>query len=393
MKEKRIQNKVLVLYLLSIGTFFASLNQNIYSPVIPLIRDSFGVSVNWVNFTVSSFIFITAVMQIILGTFIDSKNQKRLLMASLIITSISTLVCAFSTQFLVFMIFRMAQAIGTAMIPLVAVNMIAQLFEGEERGNAMGTYQILLTLAPAVAPILGGVLGQYYGYMGIFLSLFFLSIMLLILLGYFLPEEQTKNSSAKSYHIKEKYVSVFSNPTGTGTMILGFFMFLIYFAVLVYLPVLLNDYYRVSLQVIGMLYLPLTLSMILGSLLFKRMQKKMSLQSLFIAVLICMPVQVMLFGILHEQTIIGLSIVLFVYGLTVGFSPPLLVTLISNEYQEHRGTALGLFNFVRYFGMALGAMIAGLYKVIPVSSLFILLGALLGLIVAFQYRFMKKNRC
>ena len=33
--------------------------------------------------------------------------------------------------------------------------MIAQLFEGEERGNAMGTYQILLTLAPAVAPILG----------------------------------------------------------------------------------------------------------------------------------------------------------------------------------------------------------------------------------------------
>lgn len=158
MKEKRIQNKVLVLYLLSIGTFFASLNQNIYSPVIPLIRDSFGVSVNWVNFTVSSFIFITAVMQIILGTFIDSKNQKRLLMASLIITSISTLVCAFSTQFLVFMIFRMAQAIGTAMIPLVAVNMIAQLFEGEERGNAMGTYQILLTLAPAVAPILAACL-------------------------------------------------------------------------------------------------------------------------------------------------------------------------------------------------------------------------------------------
>lgn len=42
----------------------------------------------------------------------------------------------------------MFQAIGTGMIPLIAVNVIAYLFEGAERGDAMGTYQILLTLAP-----------------------------------------------------------------------------------------------------------------------------------------------------------------------------------------------------------------------------------------------------
>ena len=55
----------------------------------------------------------------------------------------------------------MIQAIGAGIIPLVAISMIAQLFEGEARGSAMGTYQILLTLAPAVSPVVGGFIGEF----------------------------------------------------------------------------------------------------------------------------------------------------------------------------------------------------------------------------------------
>lgn len=165
------QTKILALYLLSISSFFASLNQNIYTPVIPLIRDSFSVSINWVNFTVSSFIFIIAMVQIFLGAVIDTQNQKRLLIFSFLLISISTIVCAFTTNFLVFMVFRVVQAIGAGVIPLVTINMISHLFDGEARGSAMGTYQILLSLAPAVSPIVGGILGEYYGYQGIFMSI------------------------------------------------------------------------------------------------------------------------------------------------------------------------------------------------------------------------------
>lgn len=152
-KALQQKSKVLVL-LLSISAFFASLNQNIYSPLIPLIRDTFDTTIFWVDLTVSGFIFIISIMQVILGTFIDSANQKKLMITSLLITSISTLFCAFTTNFMVFFVARMFQAIGTGMIPLIAVNVIAYLFEGAERGDAMGTYQILLTLAPALAPIL-----------------------------------------------------------------------------------------------------------------------------------------------------------------------------------------------------------------------------------------------
>lgn len=393
MFQERSQKSTLILYLLSISSFFVSLNQNIYTPVIPLIRDSFDVSINWVNFTVSSFIFIIALIQIILGTVIDHKNKKRLLILSFVLMSVSAIVCAFATNFTLFMIFRMAQAVGAGIIPLVAINMISHLFEGERRGNAMGTYQILLTLAPAAAPVLGGVLGEYFGYQGIFIFLFLGSIALLLGMIFGLPDVGKREVVQKqSIGIGKTYRSIFSNRLGVMTMLVSFFIFLIYFAILVYMPTLLSDHYHVALQNIGLLYLPLTVSMILGSVLFKKLQAKITLRKLFMVILFFMPVLIVIFGFVHLHTIVGLSILLFLYGMTVGFAPPLFSTMISEIYDEERGAALGIFNFIRYFGMAVGGMFTGLFQFLPSSVIFIILGLILLIISLTQYVGLKGQR-
>lgn len=385
MFRKLTQTKILSLYLLSLSSFFASLNQNIYTPVIPLIRDSFNVSINWVNFTVSSFIFIIALIQIVLGTVVDTKNQKRLLILSFILIGISTISCAFTTNFILFMIFRIIQAIGAGIIPLVAINMIAHLFESEKRGNAMGTYQILLTLAPAIAPILGGILGENFGYQGIFLFLFLIAMVLLMFIICTLDSGENIDGQRTPKNFIKTYRTIFSNQVGFITMVVSFFIFFIYFLIIVFLPILLNDYYHISLQDIGLLYLPLTISMILGSMIFKKVQVTIALRKLFIIVIFFMPLLIIIFGFLHSKSIIGLSILLFLYGITVGFAPPLFSSIISNEYSENRGAALGLFNFIRYSGMAVGGMFTGLSHVIPSSYIFIVLGGLLFLISLFQY--------
>ncbi|MEK4171078.1 MFS transporter [Lysinibacillus sp. FSL L8-0312] len=384
------QTKILALYLLSISSFFASLNQNIYTPVIPLIRDSFSVSINWVNFTVSSFIFIIAMVQIFLGAVIDTQNQKRLLIFSFLLISISTTVCAFTTNFLVFMVFRVVQAIGAGVIPLVTINMISHLFDGEARGSAMGTYQILLSLAPAVSPIVGGILGEYYGYQGIFLCLFLIATLLLVFIMLAFPNNGKRNNGQENASsFIQIYRAIFLNRVGLMTMTVSFFVFFIYFVILVFLPILLHDHYHLSLQNIGLLYLPLTVSMILGSVIFKKIQKKVTLKKLFITVLFFLPLLIIAFGFLHTQSIIVLSTLLFVYGLAIGFAPPLFSTIISNEYSEYRGAALGLFNFIRYSGMAIGGMFSGLSLVLPSTLLFVFLGVLFFLISLFQYSSLK----
>lgn len=384
------QSKSLVLYTLSISAFFASLSQNIYTPIIPLIRDSFDVSVSLVNFTVSSFIFIVAVIQILLGTVVDQQDKKRLLQISLILMGVSAVICAYTNSFTLFILFRMVQAIGAGVIPLVAISMVAQLFEEEARGNAMGSYQILLTLAPAVAPVLGGFIGEYFGYEGIFYILFLIATILLLLVVYLPSEKGEKAAERKAKGFFQTYKAIFSHHIGASMMIVSFIVFFIYFAVLVYLPVMLQDYYHVSLQVVGLLYLPLTVSMILGSMLFKRLQKKISLHRLVVSILIAMPLEIMIFGMFHTYSLIWLSIILFGYGIMVGFSTPLFSTLISKEYSENRGTALGVFNFVRYVGMALGGMSSALYRVMPSSALFMLFATCLFLISIVSFKGIRK---
>lgn len=384
-------SKSFVLYTLSISAFFASLSQNIYTPIIPLIRDSFHVSVSWVNFTVSSFIFIVAVIQILMGTVVDQKDNKRLLLISLILMGASAAICAYTDNFTLFILFRMVQAVGAGIIPLVAISMVAKLFEEEARGNAMGTYQILLTLAPALAPVLGGFIGEYFGYEGIFYILFITAVVLLLFVIYLLPSENGEEVVERQPKgFIQSYKSVFSHYVGVSMMIVSFLVFFIYFAVLVYLPVMLQDYYHVSLQLVGLLYLPLTVSMILGSMLFKRLQKKISLNRLVVSILISMPLEIILFGMFHANSLIWLSIILFGYGIMVGFSAPLFSTLISKECSENRGTALGVFNFVRYSGMALGGMSSALYRVMPSSVLFVLFGSCLFLISVLTLKVVRK---
>lgn len=379
-----VNNKQLLFYLLCISTFFASLNQNIYAPIIPLIRNSFGVSLNAVHFSVGIFIFITAILQVVLGFIIDFKSQKNIVIFGLFLTSVSTITAAFTSSFSLFLVCRICQAIGTAALPLIAVHTIAALFEGTERGNAMGTYQIILSIAPALAPLLGGFLGEWYGYTGIFIFLFVISVILLLLSFTLLPEDRSNvNSKFDFKDIVVKYHNIFSNQTGLMILVLGFTIFFTYFGILVYLPTLLTDVYHVSLQAVGMLYLPLTISMIVGSFLFKYLQTKFHFNRLFITINLLMPLTVFFFALVNDKTIVGLIAVLFVYGLTVGFVPPLYSTVLSNNFIENRGAALGLFNFVRYVGMAMGSMISGLSSM---NVIFMIVGLVLFIISCFSIK-------
>ena len=104
-------------------------------------------------------------------------------------------------------LFRAVQAIGIAAIPVVSATIIGDLFEGKERGEAMSLYQMLLALAPAMAPLIGGYLGSINGHLSVFL-LSTLGIILLIINISLLPETRPniiKQSKAqKNYSYLKK---------------------------------------------------------------------------------------------------------------------------------------------------------------------------------------------
>ncbi|MHA7108072.1 MFS transporter (plasmid) [Bacillus sp. C-3-6] len=349
-----------LLYLLCISAFFASLNQNIYSPIIPIIRDSFQVSITMVNLSVSIFIFITAIMQIVFGSIIDFKGARTILIPSIILTIIASIGCAITSNFTVFLICRILQAVGTAAIPLIAATTIGTVFQGEQRGSAMGTYQTMLSIAPAVAPVLGGFIGEKYNYPGVFWLLVAVSVILFITNWIYFPNDcvgSKKELSGKT--LISHYASIFKSKVGSSILILSFFAFFLYFSFLVYLPILLTDHYQLSLQVVGLLYLPMAISLIIGSMTFKTIQSKISQKKLFITGNIVLALSVILFAVTHSKTLIGVTVALILHGISIGILTPLFATMIANEFEHNRGSAMGMFNFIRYMGMAVGPIVSG----------------------------------
>ncbi|MCH5475348.1 MULTISPECIES: MFS transporter [Bacillus cereus group] len=349
-----------LLYLLCISAFFASLNQNIYSPIIPIIRDSFQVSITMVNLSVSIFIFITAIMQIVFGSIIDFKGARTILIPSIILTIIASIGCAITSNFIVFLICRILQAVGTAAIPLIAATTIGTVFKGEQRGSAMGTYQTMLSIAPAVAPVLGGFIGEKYNYPGVFWLLVAVSVILFITNWIYFPKDRVgskKELSGKT--LISHYASIFKSKVGSSILILSFFAFFLYFSFLVYLPILLTDHYQLSLQVVGLLYLPMAISLIIGSMTFKTIQSKISQKKLFITGNVVLALSVILFAVTHSKTLIGVTVALILHGISIGILTPLFATMIANEFEHNRGSAMGMFNFIRYMGMAVGPIVSG----------------------------------
>lgn len=252
-----------ILYVICISALFGSFAQNIYTPILPMIQNSFHTSLYLVNVTVSLFTFVLAIMQLIYGPLIDTKGRKSVLIPSLIISTIASIGCAFSANIYLFLFFRAVQAIGIAAIPVVSATIIGDLFEGKERGEAMSLYQMLLALAPAMAPLIGGYLGSINGHLSVFLFLSTLGIILLMINISLLPE--TKPSVIKQSKAQKNYSLILKNKTGFSITLIGFIQFCIYFCFLVFLPSILTNSFHLTVNKIGLMFVPMSLSIMLGS--------------------------------------------------------------------------------------------------------------------------------
>ena len=322
------------LYVLGFLAFFASLIQNIYTPIIPRLHEDFHVSLFWINVTVGGFIFIVAIMQIVLGKSIDSRDSKKVLLTGLGIVIISSLMCAITNNFVLFATARLFQAIGCGIIPLVTLTLLAKLSEGDSRASAMANYQIFLSCAPAIAPILGSSIGAKWDYIGIFSFLFIISILLFLIITFTKIPNVEKGVGKLTEKVNEKYLS---DKVFITLVVLGFLAFFTYFSILVYLPTLLNHVYNISEGISGILFLPITVSVILGSMFYKKIAKKYNSLMILRCTIIIFSIFTLLFGIFNSVNLIILSFIIFVLGFFVGVVPALLSTLISQRFENIKG--------------------------------------------------------
>ncbi|MGP4017279.1 DHA2 family efflux MFS transporter permease subunit [Saccharopolyspora sp. 5N708] len=163
------------------SAFVMILNETILSVALRDLTVDLGVSTATVQWLTSGFLLTMAVVIPITGFLLERFTPRQVFLASLTLFSAGTLFSALAPGFVALLVGRVVQACGTAvMVPLLMTS-VMRLVPPEKRGATMGTITIVIAVAPAVGPTIGGAVLAFLGWRWMFWIVLPLAVLALAL--------------------------------------------------------------------------------------------------------------------------------------------------------------------------------------------------------------------
>ena len=156
--------RIITLILLMAGSM---LSLNMFLPSLNQMAEEFGVSYAVMNLSLSGYLAVTAVLQVIFGPLSDRYGRRPVLLGSAVIFVIASIGCVLVTNiwaFLILRIFQGAIIAGSALSRAV----IRDMMSAKEAVGVLGTTAMAMAIAPMLGPIIGGFLDQTFGWRATF---------------------------------------------------------------------------------------------------------------------------------------------------------------------------------------------------------------------------------
>lgn len=170
-----------LLSVLVVSAFVMILNETILSVALRDLTVDLDVSTTTVQWLTSGFLLTMAVVIPITGFLLERFTPRQIFLASLTMFSIGTLLSAVAPGFAVLLVGRVVQACGTAVMMPLLMTSVMRLVPVAKRGATMGTITIVIAVAPAVGPTIGGAVLASLSWRWMFLLVLPLSLIALVI--------------------------------------------------------------------------------------------------------------------------------------------------------------------------------------------------------------------
>lgn len=193
---ERKTNKKLVTAGIFIATFMTAIEGTIVTTAMPTIVGLLhGMEImNWVF---SIYLLTNAMMTPIYGKLADKIGRKPIFIAGIIIFVVGSALCGFSNSMMTLIISRAIQGVGAGAIMPVALTIIADMYDFEERTKILGLNNAAWGISSVLGPLAGGFIVDTIGWHWIFFINVPIGIGLIFLIQYFLVEENREKSTTK----------------------------------------------------------------------------------------------------------------------------------------------------------------------------------------------------
>ncbi|MGK4476248.1 Bcr/CflA family multidrug efflux MFS transporter [Aeromonas molluscorum] len=343
---------------------------DMYLPAIPNIAHDLGTSIDGAQLTISAFLGGFAIGQLFYGPLADSFGRKPVILAGLVMFSIASVGCALADSLPELLAFRMLQAAGGAAGSVVVNALLRDMFEKDAFSRAMSFVILVMTLAPLVAPIIGGYISAHASWRLIFWLLVAISLLICMVMQWKIQEtlKPELRQPLRLGQILRNYWGVLSHRRAMGYVLCGALSSSGMFAFLSGSPYVYIEYFHVPTQHYGWLFGLNILLMMLVTFANSRLVKGLGSERMLQYGLTVLPLAGLLLVYNAWSESGGLwgiviPIVLFVGHISlVGANA---MTGLLGHFQQAAGTASALAGTLRF---GIGALVGILVNLDPPQS-------------------------
>jgi EmrB/QacA subfamily drug resistance transporter len=189
-----MERKWWTLLAVCLATFMLLLDITIVNVALPDIADELGASFGEVQWVIDAYALTLAALLLTAGSLADLLGRRRVFAFGIVCFTVASLLCAIAPGATSLILARGAQGIGGAAMFATSLALLAQEFQGAERGTAFGLWGATTGAAVAVGPLVGGALTDALGWPSIFYLNVPIGIATLVIALREVPETRDENA-------------------------------------------------------------------------------------------------------------------------------------------------------------------------------------------------------
>jgi DHA1 family bicyclomycin/chloramphenicol resistance-like MFS transporter len=248
-----------------------------YLPAFPNIQSTLHATPLEVQQSLTFYMLAFAGMVLWHGALSDAFGRRNVILVSLAMFAIGTLGCASAHTVHYLWVFRIMQGISAGAGVVVGRAIIRDLYADAAAARLLSLVTMIFSIAPAIAPILGGWIVTLFDWRAIFLSLLAYSTLLFIFCYHRLPETlpPEKRHPFNPRFLVRNYSEILRSPLfhlKTGVVALNFAGLFIYIAAA---PVFLPEELHLGPSQFAWLFIPSVSGIFLGALAANRIAGRM----------------------------------------------------------------------------------------------------------------------
>ncbi|MCW8982499.1 MAG: Bcr/CflA family efflux MFS transporter, partial [Gammaproteobacteria bacterium] len=158
----------LLTFTIALLAMLAPFSIDTYLPSFTALGEEFQISLEVLQQSISLYMVGFAVTTLIYGSLSDSFGRRKVIIGALLLYVASSIGCFLAQDYSTFLLMRIGQGLSASGGMIVGRAVIRDHFEGAEARRAMSYVMLLFSLAPALAPMIGGLLQEWMGWRSVF---------------------------------------------------------------------------------------------------------------------------------------------------------------------------------------------------------------------------------